>query len=160
MSLGVFIQQHKRAAHHPVLLVSRSSNLDLVCECFIYRQWAMQTASSRRDCKHRLSPRGRSFSSTPPPPPFLFLSATPSLLKGLSSFIFPWQCCRLSFIKKHCQQLILKINFSFLLWTIDYKSCIQILQHSWEVSVTVWLISQLRLQILCKLRLCIFPIFQ
>lgn len=62
-----------------------------------------------------------------PTSPFLFLSATPSLLKGLWSLIFPWQYFCLSFIKKHCQQHILTISFSFLIWAMTtnhtHKSC-------------------------------------
>lgn len=50
-----------------------------------------------------------------------------SLLKGLWSLIFPWQYFCLSFIKKHCQQHILTISFSFLIWAMTtnhtHKSC-------------------------------------
>lgn len=135
MSLGVFIQQHKRAAHHAVLLVSHSSNLDLVCEYFIYWQQATQAASSQRNSKHRISPRGRRFSRASSPRLFLFLLATPSLRKGLSGFIFPWQYFYFSFIEKHCQQHTLTISFSFLLQTMTtnhaHKSCSIIGKCTW-----------------------------
>jgi len=125
MILGVFIKQHKRSAHHTVLLVSHSSNLDLVCECFIYRWWATQTASSQKNSKHKLGRTAYIYSRAIPPP--LFFHKVPSSSYHVFQISFSLMVFLSFLFSKHCQQHILTINLSFLLpmLTTDYthKPC-------------------------------------
>lgn len=135
MILGVFIKQHKRSAHHTVLLVSHSSNLDLVCECFIYQWWATQTTSSQKNSKHKLGQTGYIYSRAIPPP--LFFDKVPSssyqvfqisfFLDGVSVFPF-------------FQTLPTTYTYNQLLFpptNADYRLHTQILQCYWEVSMMV-----------------------